>query len=136
MEIEELERLIRLLKGENLTEITVWEGEKGITLRQDALRQGGEGAPKAASERAPEDADSFLVTAPLVGTFHRRPSPEEAPFVDEGREIKPGETLCIIEAMKVMNEIQAERAGRLERILVEDGAAVEYGQALFRFLKP
>jgi len=131
MDMHELERLIRLLKEESLTEITLWKGDERITVRQSAPRPAQDDRPH--SPESATQAGTFTLDAPLVGTFHRRPSPDAPPFVDEGREVKPGETLCIIEAMKVMNEIQAGRAGRLERILAEDGQTVQYGQPLFRF---
>jgi acetyl-CoA carboxylase biotin carboxyl carrier protein len=74
-----------------------------------------------------------VLTAPLVGTFYRRPTPEDAPFVELGQVVNPGDTVCLIEAMKVMNEIKAETAGRLRVVMAEEGAPVEYGQVLFVF---
>jgi acetyl-CoA carboxylase biotin carboxyl carrier protein len=129
MDLDEVRRLIRLLKDESLTEITLWKGEERITVRQSVARP----AERDPAPDAVALAGTFTLDAPLVGTFHRRPSPDAPPFVDEGGDVRPGETLCIIEAMKVMNEIQAVRAGRLERILVDDGQTVQYGQPLFRF---
>jgi acetyl-CoA carboxylase biotin carboxyl carrier protein len=82
----------------------------------------------------PETApDGLVLTAPLVGTFYRRPTPEDAPFVELGQVVNPGDTVCLIEAMKVMNEIKAETAGRLRVVMAEEGAPVEYGQVLFVF---
>ena len=131
MDLEELKRLIRLLKDESLTEITLWRGEERITVRQSTTQQSRtESLP---SRESPLESGMFTENAPLVGTFHRRPSPSDPPFVAEGAQVGPGDTLCIIEAMKVMNEIQAQRPGRLERVLVEDGRTVEYGQPLFLF---
>lgn len=72
-----------------------------------------------------------IIAAPMVGTFYRAPSPEAAPFVEEGAQIEIGSTVCIIEAMKLMNEIEAELRGRVVKILAENGQAVEYGQPLF-----
>jgi acetyl-CoA carboxylase biotin carboxyl carrier protein len=72
-----------------------------------------------------------MITAPLLGTFYSRPSPDDEPFVSEGDQINPGDTLCIIDSMKVMNEIKAEFPGRVSKILVEDGDSVQYGQPLF-----
>ncbi|MCX6096040.1 MAG: acetyl-CoA carboxylase, biotin carboxyl carrier protein [Candidatus Bipolaricaulota bacterium] len=135
MEIDELERLIRLLKDEALSEITLWEGDRRITVRQATPRPSDQATQGKAPDEA-RDTGAFTVNAPLVGTFHRRPSPDAAPFVGEGDLVRSGDTLCLIEAMKVMNEIQAEKPGRVERILAEDGQTVDYGQALFRIAAP
>jgi len=134
VDIEELKRIIRLLKEEGLSEITVCEGESRLTVRQEGI------TPKEAASHATREPGEhervFTVIAPLVGTFYRRSSPEEEPFVAEGAKVEPGETLCIIEAMKVLNEIKAEEQGLLQQILVEDGETVEYGQVLFLFERP
>ena len=82
------------------------------------------------------DEDTFALAAPLVGTFYRRPSPDAEPFVSPGDVVNPGDTLGLIEAMKVMNEINAEASGRVRRVLADDGEAVEYGQLLFVFDRP
>ena len=82
----------------------------------------------------PETAEQqglYVVRAPMVGTFYRRPSPDKPPFVEEGSIVKEGDTLCLIEAMKIFNEIEAEKGGKVLKILVEDGSPVEYGQPLF-----
>jgi len=133
---QQLRELIRLLKEEDLTEITICEGDERITVRQalpgayDAVGD-RRGAPSAA-----EDDGSFTLPAPLVGTFYARPSPEDEPFVSPGDVVRPGDVVGIIEAMKVMNEVHAEEAGRLRRVLVEDGTPVEYGQGLLIFERP
>jgi len=129
VEIERLRKLIELLKEEGLTEITVWEGEDRYTVRRSPAGPAAPPAPKA--EEIQEG--TFTLTAPLVGTFFTRPSPEDEPFVSPGDVVSPGDTVCVIEAMKVLNEIKAEQPGRLVRTLVEDGTPVEYGQALFVF---
>ena len=85
-------------------------------------------APPGEPETAPEGQ---LVKAPMVGTFYRSPSPDAKPFVDVGQTVKQGDTVCIIEAMKLMNEIEADVAGVVKAILVENGQPVEYGQPLF-----
>ena len=143
MEMDDLREIIRLLKAEGLTEITVCEGDNRITIRRDpaggAVPAAGVPAvtPVAAEPGALEIPEgTFAVTAPLVGTFYSRPSPDHDPFVVAGGAVQPGDTICIIEAMKVMNEVKAERAGRLREVLVEDGAPVEYGQILFAFDRP
>jgi len=135
LNIETLREIVRLLKDENLSEITVSDGESTFTVRQAVGRGAGSGAgsqqtPAAAPEAAP---DGLTLTAPLVGTFYRRPTPEDAPFVEPGQVVNPGDTVCLIEAMKVMNEIKAEFVGRLRVVMAEEGAPVEYGQVLFVF---
>ena len=141
--MEQLHEIVKLLKDQGLTEITVIEGEQRITVRQ-----GGpvgvapaapavipaQAAPAAEAAEAPAvEEGTITLKAPLVGTFYRRPTPDDDPFIAVGAVVQPGETVCIIEAMKVMNEIKAEAHGRLLRVLVEDGAPVEYGQDLAVF---
>lgn len=92
---------------------------------------GGGAAGEVDQGEEDEAEDGDLVRAPLVGTFYRRPSPDDEPFVDVGTTVEPGETLCIIEAMKIMNEIEAETGGTVKEVLVEDGEPVEYDQPLF-----
>ena len=133
MELGELREIIKLLKEEGLSEITVWEGERRVTVRQEGPGVASGEAPVVIDTVRNKAAGATAVSAPLVGTFYRRPSPDAEPFVEEGAQVEPGDTLCIIEAMKVMNEIKAESAGRLRQALVEDGEAVEYGQPLFLF---
>lgn len=90
-------------------------------------------APAAASAPAPAaEKPGHQVTSPFVGTFYRTPAPDQPPFVDVGSVVKKGQVLCIIEAMKLMNEIESEVSGRVAEILVENGRPVEFGQALFR----
>jgi acetyl-CoA carboxylase biotin carboxyl carrier protein len=86
----------------------------------------------AASEPIPPVQEGEEVTSPMVGTFYRKPSPEEPDFVNVGDVVSEGQTLCIIEAMKVMNEIKAERAGTITQVCVDDGTPVQFGDALFR----
>ena len=139
MELDQLQQIIRLLKAEGLSEITVCEGDQRITVKQElagaAVRPSSpsihvEPETPVAGE---ESNGTFAVSAPLVGTFYRRPSPDAEPFVSPGDVVGPGDTLCVIEAMKVMNEINAEEAGRVRRVLADDGEAVEYGRPLFVF---
>jgi acetyl-CoA carboxylase biotin carboxyl carrier protein len=89
------------------------------------------GAVPAAPTAVQEPPKGNLVKSPMVGTFYRSPSPGAKPFVEIGQLVKPGDTLCIIEAMKLLNEIEAEVAGEVKEILAENGQAVEYGQPLF-----
>jgi acetyl-CoA carboxylase biotin carboxyl carrier protein len=88
-------------------------------------------SPTAASDAEPAVDEGSLVRSPMVGTFYRAPSPGSKPFVEEGQEAKLGDTLCIIEAMKILNQIECEKAGVVRRILVENGQPVEYNQPLF-----
>ena len=146
VDMQELKDIIALLKEEDLTEITVADGDQRVTVKR--VLQGSTlphtGMPqnlsqtshvleasKAAVPELPER--EFALTAPLVGTFYRRPSPQDDPFVVAGDIVQAGDTICIIEAMKVMNEIKAEESGRVRQALLEDGAVVEFGQALFIF---
>jgi len=132
VDTERLRELVRLLKEEALTEITICEGEERITVRQ-AAPGSGEGSSLDGTHRIATDEGAITLTAPLVGTFYGRPSPDDEPFVVPGDIVQPGDVIGIIEAMKVMNEVKAEESGRLRRMLVQEGAAVEYGQALFVF---
>ncbi len=96
-----------------------------------------EGRPSLVPSRTPREAELkkpdnvVVVTSPLVGTFYRSPAPGAPPFVEVGSEVKPGDTLCIVEAMKVMNEVKSETSGRVLQIKAEDGKLVEFGQVLF-----
>jgi acetyl-CoA carboxylase biotin carboxyl carrier protein len=87
----------------------------------------------AAPAKAEEGKKTFTVNSPFVGTFYRTPSPDSPAFVEVGSVVKKGQVLCIVEAMKLMNEIEAEQPGRLVEILIQNGSPVEYGEALFRF---
>ncbi|MEZ4225745.1 MAG: acetyl-CoA carboxylase biotin carboxyl carrier protein [Polyangiaceae bacterium] len=89
-------------------------------------------AARDAAGAAPAEAAGVFVTSPFVGTFYRAPSPDAEPFVEAGASVKKGQVLCIVEAMKLMNEIEADQAGTIEEILVENGESVEFGQKLFR----
>ncbi len=140
MELDQLEQIIRLLKAEGLSEITVCEGDQRITVKQEltgvTVRPSPASVPVEPDRSAEGEEDSegtFTLTAPLVGTFYGRPATDAEPFVSPGDIVSPGDTLCLIEAMKVMNEINAQEAGRIRRVLADDGEAVEYGQPLFVF---
>ena len=142
MEIEQLREIIKLLKEEGLTEITVSDGDERITVKCERgttilapTATSVPPAPKATDDSSPlpDEPGVFGLEAPLVGTFFRRASPDADPFVSPGDIVAAGDTVCIIEAMKVMNEIVAEAPGRVRRILVEDGDPVEFDQALILF---
>jgi oxaloacetate decarboxylase alpha subunit len=128
MDLEEIRKLCALMREEDLVELTVEEGGRRITLRR------AEG-PRAFPPQAPPKKEEIIVRSPVVGTFWIRPAPGEPPFVQVGDLVQPGQVLCIVEAMKVMNEVRAEVAGVVEEILAEEGDPVEYGQPLFR-LRP
>ena len=138
--MQELKDIIRLLQEEGLTEITVSDGDQRVTVKRVVQATPGQQIPQMLSIDAtaqPIASDlserEFQLTAPLVGTFYCRPSPDDEPFVSIGNIVQAGDTVCIIEAMKVMNEIKAEAPGRVCQTLLDDGAAVEFGQPLFVF---
>lgn len=142
MDMQELKDIIRLLKQEGLSEITVSDGDQRVTVKrllQGAPLQQDQQTPIVKADAQPEPAElpdrEFQLTAPLVGTFYRRPSPDDEPFVATGAAVQAGDTICIIEAMKVMNEIKAEAPGIVRQALLDDGAVVEFGQPLFVFEK-
>ena len=150
MDIRKVKKLIELLEQSNVAEIEIHEGEESVRIS----RHGGgaplifpqamgmampaaPAAPALAASAASADDDLLdglageIVRSPMVGTFYRAPSPGSAAFVEEGQQVKAGDTLCIIEAMKILNQIECETAGTLRRILVENGQPVEYNQPLF-----
>lgn len=124
MDLEELRKLCAILREEGLTELTVEEGGQRITLRRATVAAPGPAA-------APPEA-GVLIRSPVVGTFWSRPAPDQPPFVKVGDRVVPGQVVCVVEAMKVMNEVRAEVSGAVEEVLAEDGSPVEYGQPLFR----
>jgi acetyl-CoA carboxylase biotin carboxyl carrier protein len=142
LDLEQLRELIRLLDESNLTEIEVEHDDDRIRVRRDPAAVVGaltsSVAPSAAvsaapaAESAPEDENGVFVTSPFVGTFYRSPSPDADAFVEVGDEISAGQILCIVEAMKLMNEIEAETPGTIVEVLVENGKPVEFGDKLFR----
>lgn len=144
LNLDQLRELIRLLDESNLTEIEIEHEDDRIRVRRDPTPVTGTVAPHAVTPAAgellgqaakaaasPEEEDIY-VTSPFVGTFYRAPTPEGDPFVEVGDTISPGQVLCIVEAMKLMNEIEAEVGGTIVEILVENGKPVEYGARLFR----
>lgn len=140
MELEDLKQLIELLKETDITEIQVEKEGTKVKIKREKFFQSLE----ITTQRAPsvneavikkeiEDETQRLitVTSPIVGTFYRSPSPEAPIFVETGLRVKKGQVLCIIEAMKLMNEIESEADGILVKALVENGQPVEYGEPLF-----
>jgi acetyl-CoA carboxylase biotin carboxyl carrier protein len=142
--IEKIKELLRSLENTSLEEIEL-EAE-GFKLKAKFKREGAgapvKGAgeplppqPAAAKEESEEEKEYYVVESPMVGTFYRAPAPGAEPFVKEGDYVEKGQTLCIIEALKVMNEIESEVSGIVRKILVENGQPVEYGQPLF-YIEP
>lgn len=141
MEPEDLKAYAEFMKEYNLTYLEVKKKDLHIILKREGeeVESIEETETEALSSKKIEEEkkDSqkpknvVYVKSPLVGTFYRAPSPESPPFVEVGSEVKKGDTLCIIEAMKVMNEIKSEYDGVVKEILVENGQPVEYGQVLF-----
>lgn len=154
--MDQMKELIALLEGSNLSEISIADNDYKITLKKDKLSsvspppekvsdhshtQTPSGtAPDETSKRggkaegaAPTEPESTTVsiTSPIVGTFYRSSSPNDPPYVEVGDKVNPGQTVCVVEAMKVMNEVKADQAGKVVEICVEDGAPVEYGEELF-----
>ena len=140
-DIDYVEKLAKVLTDNSLTEISLEDGEQAITLRKDVI---GVAAPVAASVTAQAAAPAPVaekaaaepakkgkpLTSPMVGTFYSAPSPDAEPFVKVGQTIKEGDVVCIVEAMKLMNEIESEFSGKIVEICVSDGQPVEFGQVL------
>lgn len=133
MKIEELRELADFMAEKCITVLEVEEDEKKIRLeRHSSLPEQGTAAPEKKEELSLPDSDAGTkVKSPMVGVFYASPSPEEKPFVSVGAKVKKGDVLCIIEAMKLMNEIVADEDGEIAKICVSDGQVVEYGQCLF-----
>lgn len=159
MDIRKVKKLIEMLEESSLAEIEIREGEESIRISRissagahaiTTLPAVAPAAPPAAAAQAPAAAaatpppspsnstaaaaaapSGHTVTSPMVGTFYRSPQPGAPPFVEVGSQVKVGDTLCIIEAMKMMNEITADHAGVVKAILKENGQPVEYGEPLF-----
>ena len=124
MDLRKLKKLIDLVEESGIAEIEVTEGEEKVRITRTTAA--------AAPAAAPAARDlSNAQKSPMVGTFYRAPGPNAAAFVEVGQQVKAGDTLCIIEAMKLMNEIEAEKSGVVKEILVENGTPVEYGEPLF-----
>ena len=153
MDIRKVKKLIELLEESGVSEIEIKEGEESVRISRHpagvvhafsappayaapppaaatvtpAVAAGSPPAAPAAASHSPDSA----VTAPMVGTFYSAPAPGARPFVEIGSEVKPGDVLCIIEAMKMMNQIESDKAGRVVSVLVKNGDPVEFGQTLF-----
>jgi acetyl-CoA carboxylase biotin carboxyl carrier protein len=162
MDVEKLKAILEVLKNTDVTRLTWASGEETLDLRlghppaatammqaipmaaqaagaSQSVAASAASAPApspaaiAAAAKAESDKKTFTVNSPFVGTFYRSASPDSPSFVDVGQTVKKGQVLCIVEAMKLMNEIEADQPGRLIEALVQNGSPVEYGEALFRF---
>jgi acetyl-CoA carboxylase biotin carboxyl carrier protein len=155
MDIRKVKKLIELLEESGVSEIEIKEGEESVRISRHptgvvhafaappayaapapatpaGAPAGTAGGPAAAvAPAAPAHSPDSIVTAPMVGTFYAAPAPGAKPFVEIGSEVKPGDVLCIIEAMKMMNQIESDKAGRVVSVLAKNGDPVEFGQTLF-----
>ena len=141
MDIRKVKKLIELLEESDVAEIEIHEGEESVRISRGSTAVV---APMAAPMAAPAPAaapvaapaaepeiQGHAVRSPMVGTFYSAPSPEASAFVKEGDTVSAGQTLCIIEAMKILNQIESDKAGKVTKILVENGQPVEFDQPLF-----
>ncbi|SEP10792.1 acetyl-CoA carboxylase biotin carboxyl carrier protein [Aquisalimonas asiatica] len=154
MDIRKIKRLIELLEESGINEIEIKEGEESVRISRGGAESMPQMMPQAAPQQVPAAApapqapaapaadagesagdsdvpDGHSVRSPMVGTFYRAPAPGAKPFVEVGQQVKVGDTLCIIEAMKMLNQIEADKAGTVAAIVLEDGQPVEYDQPLF-----
>jgi len=147
MDIRKVKKLIELLEESGVAEIEIKEGEESVRIsRQGSMpatmyapapvmpapaMPAPSAAPAAAEVPKAEEFSGHVVRSPMVGTFYRAPSPGAKSFVEEGQSVKVGDTLCIIEAMKLLNQIEADKTGTIKAILIENGQPVEYNQPLF-----
>jgi acetyl-CoA carboxylase biotin carboxyl carrier protein len=146
MDLRKLKKLIDLVQESGIAELEITEGEEKVKIVKGgaaiaagpamamapmAEHRPAPAAAAPAAEAEPATPEGHVVKAPMVGTFYRSPSPDAKAFVEVGQAVKEGETICIIEAMKLMNEIEADASGTVKAILVENGQPVEYGQPLF-----
>ena len=151
MDLSELKGIISLMQKSDLTELEIEIQDLKLRLARPGATSLPAGnviksevpqqqitsqvQPVAPSSPAPQDDGLHPFDSPMVGTFYRKPSPDDAAFVEVGDVVKKGDVLCIVEAMKVMNEIQSDVAGEIVEILVEDANSIEYGQTLFKIRK-
>ena len=152
MDMRKIKRLIELLEESGVNEIEIREGEESVRISRAGAAAGwpayappiqyqvpaaapaadpAPAAPRSEEPRAPAEPTGHVVRSPMVGTFYRAPSPDAGPFTEEGSHVKVGDTLCIIEAMKMLNQIESDREGVVRSVLVENGQPVEYDQPLF-----
>ena len=151
MDIRKVKKLIELLEESNIDEIEIKEGEESVRISRNKAAAVQAAAMPAAMQSAPpqyaappapapaaepreapaaDEPEGHVVKSPMVGTFYRAPSPSSPSFVEIGQHVKAGDVICIVEAMKMMNQIEADKAGKIEAILVENGQPVEFDQPL------
>lgn len=143
MDLEKIEGLVKIIENSSLTEFTLKEGDLKITMSKldnpPVVAAGVPVTATAAAEAAPvseeTEDETLFITSPIVGTFYSAPAPDAPAFVKVGDQVKNGQTVCILEAMKLMNEIQSEFDCEIEAVLVSNEQKVEYGQPLFRVKK-
>lgn len=152
MDIRKVKKLIELLEESGVTEIEVCEGEESVRISRQTYAQGTQTVVQvpdnasaslpdsghtAGSETAdePQPEPGHVITSPMVGIFYTSPAPGESPFVSVGQEIKKGDVVCVLEAMKIMNQIESDVSGTVSRVHVSNGEAVEYGQPLFTIIE-
>ncbi len=136
--LEYLKKLAKILNENSLSEISVKEGEKAITIKKEAVQVQAvaPAAPQVSTSKEEKTQSAEIsskrtpIVSPMVGSFYAAPAPGEKPFVRVGDNVAAGQVVCIVEAMKLMNEIEAEVSGKVVEICVEDGQSVEYGQVL------
>ena len=149
MDIRKIKKLIELIQDSDIAEIEIHEGEESVRVSRTtsavqaapvaiaapAAAPAALAAPAPAATDGDDDdndvIDGHAVTSPMVGTFYRAASPGAKPFAEVGQSVNAGDTLCIIEAMKILNQIESDKAGKITKILVENGQPVEYNQPLF-----
>ena len=148
MDIRKIKKLIELVEESGITELEITEGEESVHIRRGMVATQVApvayaapqvaaapvaAAPSAAPSSAPAAAElsGHVLRSPMVGAFYRSSGPDSAPFVEVGQQVKVGDPLCIVEAMKMMNQIQSDKAGVIKSILVENGDTVEFDQPLF-----
>lgn len=154
MDIRKVKKLIELLEESGIAEIEIKEGEESVRISRNyvspialanlsphyspvplpqmtpTMESSSAGINNIGAKETLSQTD-HPITAPMVGTFYRAPTPTDKPFVEVGQRVKPGDVLCIVEAMKMLNQIESERTGMIKRILIENGQPVEFGQTLF-----
>ena len=139
MDLEKIEGLVKIIENSSLTEFTLKEGDMKITMSKldhpPVVAGAAAGAPEPAVEEADQEDEKLFITSPIVGTFYSAPAPDAPAFVKVGDQVKNGQTVCILEAMKLMNEIQSDFDCEIEAVLVSNEQKVEYGQPLFRVKK-
>jgi acetyl-CoA carboxylase biotin carboxyl carrier protein len=146
MDIRKVKKLIELLEESNINELEITEGEESVRISRGApvaayaapapvaaapVIAAQPAAPAAAAPAASEELAGHVVRSPMVGTFYGSPAPGSPVFVEPGKAVKVGDVLCIVEAMKMMNQIEADKAGTIGAVLVEEGEPIEYDQPLF-----